>query len=174
MAGIRSLSDIQKIKNQLDIKATKLCQSLLKKGLVLTTAESCTGGLVSAFVTSVDGSSKVFDCSFITYSNSAKSQMLSVSSQNLLQFGALSEVVAKEMLLGAIEKSNATIGVAITGIAGPSGGTKGKPVGTVCFAWGDKNKINTSTELFQGGRSQVRYLAVKFAFEQLLAFLKLC
>lgn len=138
---------------------------------ILTTAESCTGGLVSAHITDIAGSSAVFDRAFITYSNAAKQEMLNVSQASLMSDGAVSETVALEMLQGAMKNSSANLGVAITGIAGPDGGSNEKPVGMVCFAWGDGAVQLNCTEHFSGDRQQVRFAAVKFAFEQLLAFI---
>ncbi|MCL4163702.1 UNVERIFIED_CONTAM: hypothetical protein GTU68_050606, partial [Idotea baltica] len=102
---------------------------------MLALAESCTGGLASAAITDVAGSSNWFDRGFITYSNAAKESMLSVQTNTLETFGAVSVETALEMALGALANSNATIAASITGIAGPSGGSKEKPIGTVCFAW---------------------------------------
>jgi nicotinamide-nucleotide amidase len=172
MYGASHLNEINIISKQIEEFADQLNKSLLEKGLIITTAESCTGGLVSAFITAIDGSSQFFDSSFITYSNQAKSEMLSVSSKTLKQFGAVSEQVAHEMLLGAIENSGASIGISITGIAGPTGGTVDKPVGTVCFAFGLVNDLRISTEIFIGDRKEVRYLATKFAIESLIEYLK--
>ncbi len=109
--------------------------ALKAHGFKLAIAESCTGGMVSQAITSVAGSSAWFDCSFVTYSNHAKIQMLGVLPQTLAQFGAVSEEVAVEMALGALKHSDAHIAGSITGIVGPDGGTAQKPVGTVCFAW---------------------------------------
>ena len=158
---------IDSIKNDTE----RVFKALKDKGLVLATAESCTGGLVSACITDIEGSSVIFDRTFVTYSNDAKVDMLSVSRKSLLEFGAVSETVAKEMLAGAIKHSTANIAVAITGIAGPGGGTIEKPVGTVCFAWGNLQTIKSSTECFDGDRQQVRIKAVEYAFQQLIAFI---
>ncbi|MDC5703892.1 CinA family protein [Vibrio europaeus] len=136
--------------------------------LVMTTAESCTGGGVSAAVTDIAGSSAWFDRAFITYSNEAKMEMLGVSVATLEQFGAVSEQTVVEMVEGAIQNSNANIGVSISGIAGPGGSTELKPVGTVCFAWadsGDWKKVETVR--FSGDRAQVRQQAVEHALKVL-------
>ncbi|WP_414931503.1 CinA family protein [Vibrio europaeus] len=136
--------------------------------LILTTAESCTGGGVSAAVTDIAGSSAWFDRAFITYSNEAKIEMLGVSAATLEQFGAVSEQTVVEMVEGAIQNSNANIGVSISGIAGPGGSTELKPVGTVCFAWADSSDWKkVETVRFSGDRAQVRQQAVEHALKVL-------
>jgi len=141
------------------------CRAL---NLKITLAESCTGGLASAFLTDIEGSSDVFEQSFVTYSNTAKIVMLDVESSSLSEHGAVSETVALEMVRGALNKSGADLGLAITGIAGPGGAVPDKPVGTVCFAWGDRKDVQSCTELFTGDRASVRHSAVNFAFQQLI------
>ncbi|MFT5571167.1 MAG: nicotinamide-nucleotide amidase [Cryomorphaceae bacterium] len=118
-----------------------LNQALLGKGLKIVTAESCTGGLIAAGVTSEAGSSDVFEAGYVTYSNRMKNQMLGVQMSTLDTFGAVSEAVVNEMVAGALQASQADIAVAISGIAGPTGGSADKPVGTVWMAWGDNNFI---------------------------------
>lgn len=136
--------------------------------LVMTTAESCTGGGVSAAITDIAGSSAWFDRAFITYSNEAKMEMLGVSAATLEQFGAVSEQTVVEMVEGAIQNSKANIGVSISGIAGPGGGTELKPVGTVCFAWADSSDWKkVETVCFSGDRAQVRLQAVEHALKVL-------
>jgi len=137
---------------------------------ILATAESCTGGLLSAKLTDISGSSSVFDRAFITYSNAAKIQMLDVQKMTLRQFGAVSEQVANEMLQGALNNSNANISISITGIAGPGGGTAAKPVGTICFSWGSKYQQNSCTKHFSGVREEIRAQAVNFALTKLVEF----
>ncbi|MEF1288420.1 nicotinamide-nucleotide amidase [Vibrio sp. M260118] len=146
----------------------QLGELLNRHKLVMTTAESCTGGGVSAAITDIAGSSAWFDRAFITYSNEAKMEMLGVSAATLEQFGAVSEQTVIEMVEGAINNSNANIGVSISGIAGPGGGSELKPVGTVCFAWADSlgwQKVETIC--FAGGRGQVRQQAVEHALKVL-------
>ena len=111
---------------------------LLSRHMMLTTAESCTGGLMAQVVTAVSGSSQWFERGFVTYSNEAKQDMLGVSGQNILLFGAVSKTVALEMAQGALSHSIADCSIAITGIAGPTGGDENKPVGTVWVAWADR------------------------------------
>ncbi|GAA5646981.1 nicotinamide-nucleotide amidase [Vibrio proteolyticus] len=131
---------------------------------VMTTAESCTGGGVASAVTDVAGSSQWFDRAFVTYSNAAKMEMLGVSEATLAQHGAVSEPVVKEMVLGALQHSHATIGVAISGIAGPDGGSEDKPVGTVCFGFADQpGWLQIETCHFAGDRATVRAKAVTHA-----------
>ena len=138
------------------------------KGVIIATAESCTGGMVSAAITDVPGSSRVFDRAFITYSNDAKIRMLGVSPTTLEAHGAVCEQVAAEMALGALAHSDADIAVAITGIAGP-GGSDHKPEGRVCFGIATKTTTNTETVEFGAlGRSNVRQKAKEHALSTLL------
>lgn len=131
-----------------------LGHALQKHRYVLTLAESCTGGLASSIITEIAGSSAWFDCGFVTYSNEAKQKMLGVSAATLEKYGAVSEETAMEMALGAINHSQASIAGSITGIAGPSGGSTSKPVGTVCFAWILKGeKPVTATHHFNDNRN---------------------
>lgn len=148
--------------------AEKLGLILKDKGLSIVVAESCTGGLLAASITAVSGSSSYFDRGYVTYSNRAKEEDLGVKSETLERFGAVSEEVAYEMALGALKKSKADVGVAITGIAGPTGGSKDKPVGTVCFSlvYLDLFK-KTVTMHFEGDRGSVRVQAVVFVLLQL-------
>ncbi|MGR5196280.1 nicotinamide-nucleotide amidase [Vibrio sp. WZ-1] len=153
-------------------RATKLSADLgallAKHGHVLTTAESCTGGGVATAITDIAGSSAWLDRAFVTYSNEAKMEMLGVQAATLEAHGAVSEPVVIEMVQGAIKNSNATIGVSISGIAGPGGGSKEKPVGTVCFAFADnQNWQLVETKHFTGDRAEVRKKAVEHALTQL-------
>ncbi|MDT8364279.1 MAG: nicotinamide-nucleotide amidohydrolase family protein [Nitrosomonas sp.] len=149
---------------------------LKRNGLMLATAESCTGGWIGQTVTAVPGSSAWFDRGFIAYSNLAKQQMLSVTPEILTRFGAVSEQVAREMAHGALKPGRAQIATAVTGIAGPEGGTAAKPVGTVCFAWLIINEQNHSassrTCLLDGDREAIRRQAVAIALQGLLALLE--
>ena len=136
-------------------------QALKEKKFTLALAESCTGGLASAAITDISGSSTWFDRGFITYSNTAKHQMLGVSKETLSQYGAVSEETAQAMAMGALSKSGADIAGSITGIAGPSGGSANKPVGMVCFAYLTKNgQLITVTKQFAGDRQAIRYQSV--------------
>ena len=162
--------------DKLELLAAELGASLKARGLMLTVAESCTGGLVSAAMTEISGSSAWFDRGFVTYSNAAKMEMLGVTAETLDKFGAVSEKTAREMVLGAIKHSHANVAISITGIAGPNGGTPEKPVGTVCFAWAfdDKTydgKTISTTKKISGSRQQIRHLSVETAFRELLKLL---
>lgn len=156
--------------------ATELGATLKARSLMLALAESCTGGMAAEAVTSIAGSSVWFDRAFITYSNQAKVDMLGVSNQTLMQFGAVSEQTAAEMAQGALKFSLAQISASITGIAGPDGGTADKPVGTVCFGFALKSSlktsITTSTQHFTGTRESVRQQATIYAITQLLALMR--
>lgn len=136
------------------------------------TAESCTGGWVAQVVTSVAGSSDWFERGFVTYSNDAKREILGVSGKTLEANGAVSEETAREMAKGALANSKATIALSVTGIAGPAGGSAGKPVGTVCFGWARKNGTPvTETRVFTGDREAVRRQSVVHALEKVLVLL---
>jgi nicotinamide-nucleotide amidase len=148
--------------------AAELGAALKQRGWMLALAESCTGGMAAQYITAIAGSSAWFERGFVTYSNAAKMDMLGVSLATLDQYGAVSEQTAKEMAQGALAQSRAHIAAAITGIAGPDGGTPDKPVGTVCFAWADKNGISASTVRFSGDRHAVRLQAVNHCLQGLL------
>jgi len=146
--------------------------ALLEHKLVLTTAESCTGGWVAQVVTQTSGSSQWFDRGFVTYTNEAKQEMLGVSGETLQHYGAVSEQTVKEMAEGALAHSRAQISLAISGVAGPTGGSAEKPVGMVCFAWaGNDIPTQTSTQFFQGDRTQVRLQSVQYALQLLIALI---
>ena len=149
--------------SRMPTSAITLGKKILAQRHMLVTAESCTGGALSAAVTSVSGSSQWFDRGFITYSNEAKIEMLGVDSKTLETHGAVSENTASEMALGALQNSRADIAISITGIAGPDGGTQQKPVGTVCFGWGFRDDIQTCIQHFSGDRTSIRAQAVEFA-----------
>jgi nicotinamide-nucleotide amidase len=147
--------------------------TLSQQNLTLATAESCTGGWVAQVVTHTAGSSTWFDRGFVTYANDAKVEMLGVNPETLAEFGAVSEETAAEMSAGALVNSNAMISLAITGVAGPAGGSSGKPVGTVCFAWCKLGQEpETEHQHFDGDRETIRRQAVVHALEGLLARLK--
>ncbi len=139
----------------------KVGELLLENQEILASAESCTGGGVATAITSIAGSSQWFDRAFVTYTNKAKMEMLGVKATTLEQYGAVSEQTVEEMVLGALDHSDATIAVSISGIAGPGGGSDEKPVGTVCFCWADKRGWKkVETHHFSGDRTQVRQQAV--------------
>jgi len=138
---------------------------------LLVTAESCTGGWVAQAVTSVAGSSDWFERGYVTYSNSAKREALGVRKATLARYGAVSEPTAREMARGALKRSRGTIALSVTGIAGPGGGSPGKPVGTVCFAWAQGRKIRSETRRYKGGRRNVRRQSVVNALHGVLKWL---
>ncbi|WP_290583523.1 CinA family protein [Ketobacter sp.] len=148
--------------------ATQLGALLADKNKKIVTAESCTGGWVAQAITQVPGSSLWFDRSFVTYSNDAKRQMLGVKLRTLNRSGAVSREVVEEMASGALKKSAADFSVAISGIAGPDGGTEEKPVGTVWFAWDIAGEVDSSMALLPGSRRDVRAAAVTLALQGLL------
>ena len=152
MSKIKTLGEILKLKN-----------------IKISGAESCTGGMVAAEITSVDGISAVFNESFVTYSNDAKHRNLGVSLETLEKFGAVSEECAGEMAQGAAARSRADIAFSVTGIAGPTGGTKEKPVGTVCFGVFFKGKTVTTTAHFKGDRESVRRSSVDFVIDMMIS-----
>ena len=149
-----------------------LGQALKKHQWTLVTAESCTGGGLAYWLTSVPGSSEWFERGFVTYSNASKQELLSVKTLTLEKFGAVSEETAREMAEGALSKSLANVSMAITGIAGPDGGSPEKPVGTVWFAWKQPTlETQTKKVLLSGNREEIREQAIRFALEQLQACL---
>ena len=152
--------------------AAQLGDELLQRGLKVTCAESCTGGGVARAITDIAGSSGWFEFGFVSYANKAKQQLLGVSAEALETEGAVSEVIVKQMARGALEASGADIAVAISGIAGPDGGSAEKPVGTVWFCWATKSALQTSCEVFTGDRAAVRSAAVEKSLQGLLDILK--
>jgi nicotinamide-nucleotide amidase len=156
-----------------DIIAT-LAKTLLANRWRLSTAESCTGGLVSASITALAGSSEWFERGYVTYSNQAKSEDIDVSQNLIEEYGAVSDQVARAMALGAKQNSGADIALSITGIAGPTGGSPEKPVGTVCFAWVLANdQMISETKHFEGDRQQIRQQACDFSLRKLLNLLRI-
>ena len=148
--------------------ARALGRKCLRKRVVVATAESCTGGGVATAITRISGSAKWFDRAFVTYSNDAKREMLGVSPASLRKHGAVSEEVACEMARGALRHSPADICVAITGIAGPTGGSRAKPVGLVWFAWASrKGPVQSRRFDFRGNRVAVRLQSVAIALRGL-------
>jgi nicotinamide-nucleotide amidase len=148
--------------------AGRVGDALKARSQVLCTAESCTGGWIGQALTMVPGSSKWFDRGFVTYTNEAKQEMLGVTADTLKKYGAVSEQAVIEMARGALARSRAQVVVAVSGIAGPSGGSKNKPVGTVCLAWGRAGEEPAAkTVHFQGDRDAVRRQTVIAALEGL-------
>ena len=153
---------------ELEYIVAELGARLQQNGWYLVTAESCTGGWVAEAVTSVTGSSAWFDRGFVTYSNAAKEESIDVHSETLAKYGAVSEQTALEMVKGALAHSQAQIGVAITGIAGPSGGTLDKPVGTVWIAYAFPHNIYAQHNFFRGDRTRIREQSVITALQCLM------
>ena len=152
--------------------AQRLGERLKARRAMLVTAESCTGGWAAQAMTAIAGSSEWFERGFVTYSNAAKEEMLGVRHQTLEKHGAVSEETAREMALGALEHSHGTIALAITGVAGPTGGSAAKPVGTVCFAWAVKGgPASAETRHFSGDRDAVRRQSVEHALARALELL---
>ena len=145
---------------------------MLKKQFYLATAESCTGGLIAAACTDLAGSSQWFDRGFVTYSNAAKTDMLGVDAALIAEHGAVSEQVARAMVQGALQHSAAQVAVAVTGVAGPGGGSDAKPVGTVWLGWATPTGVVTELQHFAGDRAQVRAATVQHALQRLVALLQ--
>ncbi len=150
--------------------AERVLAEARRNGLKIATAESCTGGMVSAALTDIAGSSDVFERGFVTYSNESKQAMLGVSAETIAAHGAVSTETARAMAEGAISNSRADIAVAITGVAGPAGGSAEKPVGLVCFAIARKGKstLDRRQQFTDGGRTAIRQDATRLALEMLL------
>lgn len=156
----------------MDTLAAQVGEALKAHGLMLATAESCTGGGVAQAITEVAGSSRWFERGFVTYSNLSKQQMLRVSQATLIQHGAVSEATVREMVEGALANSAAQVALAVSGIAGPDGGTPDKPVGTVWFSWGIKNGVTFAQRHQLGGnRAEVRAQAVQIALRGVINLL---
>jgi len=154
---------------------TELCRALADRlqarGWTMATAESCTGGLIAAACTELGGSSNWFDRGFVTYSNLAKSELLGVDAAVIAREGAVSEPVARAMVLGAVLRSPVQVAVAVTGVAGPTGGSVAKPVGTVWFGWCVNGVVRTGVQRFDGDRAAVRSATVLHALAGLLAMM---
>ncbi len=145
----------------------ELSKLLVANGLTMSVAESCTGGSLAHTITSIPGASSYFNCGYITYSNQSKVEMLGVDIKTLEIYGAVSEEVALEMVIGVTTKSHSDVAVSITGVAGPTGGTPEKPVGMVCFGFSCEGKTSTNTQRFSGDRSNIVSQSVSYALRQL-------
>jgi nicotinamide-nucleotide amidase len=148
-----------------------LAQRLLAQGWMLATAESCTGGLIAAACTELAGSSHWFERGFVSYSNAAKAQMLGVDAALIAAHGAVSEPVARAMAQGAVQHARAQVALAVTGVAGPGGGSADKPVGTVWFAWATPGGLHSECQRFDGGRAAVRSATVEHSLRTLMDLL---
>jgi nicotinamide-nucleotide amidase len=144
---------------------------MLKKQFRLATAESCTGGLIAAACTDASGSSAWFERGFVTYSNEAKTDMLGVDATLIARDGAVSEPVVRAMAAGALQRARAQVSLAVTGVAGPTGGSDAKPVGTVWFAWATPQGVTSEVQHFTGDRAAVRQATVRHAMHQLVRLL---
>jgi len=151
----------------------ELAALLLERGKKLATAESCTGGLIAKSMTDLAGSSDWFECGFVTYSNAAKTDMIGVPESVVSEYGAVSEVVANAMASGALRFSAADCAIAVTGIAGPAGGSPDKPVGTVWIAVAVEDQIFTQKYLFNGDRDAVRQATMLQSIQNMLQLLKI-
>lgn len=152
----------------LEADLTHIARALVQQGALLATAESCTGGLIAGACTDLAGSSAWFDRGFVTYSNAAKTDMLGVPAALIATHGAVSEPVARAMAEGALAHSAARVSIAVTGVAGPSGGSAEKPVGTVWFGWCVHGRTHSERRHFDGDRAAVRAQTVAHALQQLL------
>lgn len=141
----------------------KVVAKLIEEGLVITTAESCTGGMIGATLVNVSGVSSVFHQGFITYANEAKRDLLGVKKRTLKKYGAVSKQVAKQMAKGAAKRAKADVAISVTGIAGPDGGTDEKPVGTIFMGCYYDGKVKVKEFHFEGNRTEIRELTVKNA-----------
>lgn len=157
-----------------DVETTlrALAHGLTQRGWMLATAESCTGGMIAAACTDLAGSSRWFDRGFVTYSNAAKTEMLGVPAELIEKHGAVSEPVARAMAQGAALRAGVEVALAVTGIAGPEGGSTEKPVGTVWMGWHVSGETVTECLRFSGGRAQVRQQTVQLALERLIERLR--
>ena len=147
----------------------EVAAALLARGWMLATAESCTGGLIAAACTDLAGSSNWFERGFVSYSNAAKTELLGVDAARIARHGAVSEPVARAMAQGALQHSQAQCARAVTGIAGPGGGSADKPVGTVWFAWATTGGVRSEMQRFDGDRAQVRSATVQHSLAVLLS-----
>ena len=155
----------------LEANLTQISLRLLARRHMLAPAESCTGGMIAAACTDLSGSSQWFERGFVTYSNEAKAEMLGVPPGLIEEHGAVSEPVARAMADGALAHSRAQVSLAVTGVAGPTGGTKAKPVGTVWFAWCVGGETHSEMQHFAGDRAAVRVATVRYALKRLLSLL---
>ena len=155
----------------LEANLTQISLELLKHSHLLATAESCSGGMIAAACTDLAGSSQWFERGFVTYSNEAKAEMLGVPPGLIEQHGAVSEPVARAMADGALAHSRAQVSLAVTGVAGPTGGTEAKPVGTVWFAWCVGGETHSAMQHFAGDRAAVRTATLRYALKRLLSLL---
>ena len=153
------------------VLARQLAGLLLARGQMMASAESCTGGMIAATCTDLAGSSAWFERGFVTYSNASKTELLGVPAALIAEHGAVSEPVVRAMAQGALQHSHAQVSVAVTGVAGPGGGSAGKPVGSVWFGWATPAGVVTQLCRFEGDRHQVRQASVQHAMQRLAELL---
>ena len=158
--------------NEQQALVAQLAELLLARKLMMATAESCTGGLIAGACTDLAGSSAWFERGFVTYSNEAKAESLGVDAALIAAHGAVSEPVARAMAEGALTHSRAQVSVAVTGVAGPTGGSAEKPVGTVWFGWSVDGRVRTERRRFDGDRAAVRLATVHYALQNLVTLLR--
>ena len=167
-----SKSELPALTNQaLEADLIQISTTLLARGWMLATAESCTGGMIAAACTDLAGSSQWFERGFVTYSNAAKTELLGVPTALIAQHGAVSEPVARAMAEGAVAHAHAQVAVAVTGVAGPTGGSADKPVGMVWFGWCVAGQTHSQVQHFAGDRAAVRAATVRHALARLQALL---
>ncbi|MBA0901675.1 MAG: CinA family protein [Candidatus Nitrotoga sp.] len=160
------------IDHDIAILAAEVGASLKRHGYLLSTAESCTGGAVANAITDIPGSSEWFDCGFITYSSESKREILGVTQDSLVSHGAVSEVVVRQMVTGALRHSRSGVALAVSGIAGPTGATSGKPIGTVWLAWGIKGGSPIAClHYLHGDRTEIRKRSTLLALQGILDLL---
>ena len=152
--------------------AEQIGRLLIQLQARVTCAESCTGGGIAKAFTDVSGCSQWFDFGCVVYSNEVKNKILGVDEQSLIDFGAVSPSTTRQMVSGALDLAEANYAVAVSGIAGPTGGSAQKPVGTICFSWGAKGRILSESTLFTGTRKQIRKNATRYALQRLSEFLQ--
>ncbi|WP_245392743.1 CinA family protein [Salinicola halimionae] len=160
------------VERSIETLSRRLGQACLARGIRVTTAESCTGGGVANAITAIAGSSAYFETGYVTYANVAKQRLLGVSGATLDAHGAVSEATVREMVVGACRDSGAELGISVSGVAGPGGGSPDKPVGTVWFAWGDEHRQRVRCHHLPGDRQSVRDLAVSIALAGLIESLQ--
>jgi nicotinamide-nucleotide amidase len=163
--------EVDVVTESVNAQVARLAEVLRARGLMLATAESCTGGLIAGACTDLAGSSDWFERGFVSYSNAAKTELLGVDAALIVAHGAVSEPVARAMAQGAVRHAHAQLAVAVTGVAGPGGGSAEKPVGTVWFGWALPGGIHTEVQCFAGDRAAVRAATVRHALARLLDLL---
>ncbi len=165
------LSNQEQIHQAIEGLTTEIASKLIERGWTMATAESCTGGMIAAACTDLSGSSNWFERGWVTYSNAAKSTELGVLKALIAQHGAVSEPVARAMAAGALQHAPVQVAVAVTGVAGPTGGSADKPVGTVWFGWATPGGIVSEVQHFAGDRAAVRTATVHHALQKLLTLI---